>query len=773
MKFKLCAAIVACFINVFTSAAQVKNSTDAHLAGHIVDAETKEHIPYASITLKGTNISGATDASGHFFLKNLPVGEYIIVASFVGYESAEKVVRIESRKTVEVDFDLKLQALNMDEVVVTGSRSETNRRESSTIVNVLSSRILESTAATCPAEALNFQSGLRVEQTCSNCGVPQLRINGLEGQYSQILLDSRPIFSSLASVYGLEQLPAGMIERIEVIRGGGSALFGSSAIGGVVNIITKEPLYNTVTLSNITGVFGDDKVESNTTLNGAFVTDDYKAGVYVFGMVKSKDSYDRNDDGFSDSPKLNSETVGFRGYYKISPYSKIMAEYHHIREFRRGGDVIDLPPHEADIAEQLRHSINGGGLKYDLFTPSYKHNVSLYTSVQKVDRESYFGTAKDLNAYGSTKDLTFIGGGQYIYKFDKLLLAPSDLTFGAEYTYDKLDDEMLGHSIKLDQTSICYGSFLQNEWKSDRVNVLIGGRLDKHSKIGKPILSPRANIRYTPIKEVGLRASYSSGYRAPQAYDEDLHVEAVGGNVAIITLDPDLKPEYSNSLSASIDLFKSFGRVQANLLVEGFYTNLKDVFVLVSDGKDANGNLIKERRNGLGAIVQGVNFEAKLAFTTKLSVDAGYTFQNSRYKEPEKWSDNPNIIPGKKMFRTPDQYGYLTVSYKPTKALSFTMSGNYTGSMLAQHFIRDYDALNDTEIVRDTEKITPSFFDMGIRVAYDISLSSQVKLQLSGGVKNAFDQFQDDIDKGKDKDAGYIYGPAMPRMYYFGVKFSM
>lgn len=87
---------------------------------------------------------------------------------------------------------------------------------------------------------MNFQSGLRVETNCGNCGTTQLRINGLEGQYSQVLLDSRPIFSSLASVYGLEQLPVAMIERVEVIRGGGSALFGANAIGGVVNIITMS-----------------------------------------------------------------------------------------------------------------------------------------------------------------------------------------------------------------------------------------------------------------------------------------------------------------------------------------------------------------------------------------------------------------------------------------------------------------------------------------------------------------------------------------------------
>lgn len=764
MKLKFMGASLVLLLNVYVLTAQIKHS-DANLTGHVIDRETKQHLPYVSIGLKGTTISSTTDATGHFFLRNLPIGEHTLVASYIGYEGAELNIKIEPNKTIEANFDLKAQSMEMDEVVVTSSRNETSRKKAASIVNVIPSRLFEATASSCAAEVLSFQSGLRVEATCGNCSAPELRINGLGGQYSQILLDSRPIFSSLAGVYGLEQLPTSMIERIEVIRGGGSALFGSSAIGGVVNIITKEPARNMLALSNSTGIYGNGKVENNTTVNGAFVTDDRKVGVHVFGTVKSKDAYDHNDDGFSDSPKLNSETIGFRGYYRTSYYSKITAEYHHIREFRRGGDKFDRPPHEADIAEQLRHTINGGGLKFDISSKDYKHRVSLYASAQKIDRESYFGTRQDLNAYGSTDDFTFIGGGQYTYSFDKLLFMPSDFIFGAEYTSNFLKDEMLGYDKELDQHSTCYGSFFQNEWKNDRLSLLLGGRLDKHNKIDNVVFTPRANVRYSPVKEVGLRISYSSGYRAPQAYDEDLHVEAVGGNVSIITISPDLKPEYSNSLSTSVDLYQSFGSIQANLLIEGFYTAIKDVFTLEPNGVDADGNQIWERRNGSGAAVKGVNLEMRVGLPARITVDAGYTIQNSRYKEPLKWSDNPDITPGKRMFRAPNQYGYFTLSYNPLKQLSLSLSGSYTGSMLVQH-MAGY-------IAADEEKETPTFFEAGVRMAYDFSLSSQVTLQISGGVKNIFDRYQKDLDVGILKDAGYIYGPAMPRLVHFGVKLMM
>ena len=155
-------------------------------------------------------------------------------------------------------------------------------------------------------------------------------------------------------MYGLEQLPVSMIERVEVIRGGGSALFGANAIGGVVNIITKEPQRNSLALSNTTNLLEGGAADFNTALNGSFVSDDYRAGVYLFGMVRDRDSYDRNGDGFSDIPALNTETAGFRAYYKLSPYMRLTAEYHHIHEFRRGGNALNRPPHMADIAEQAR-----------------------------------------------------------------------------------------------------------------------------------------------------------------------------------------------------------------------------------------------------------------------------------------------------------------------------------------------------------------------------------------------------------------------------------
>ena len=508
-------------------------------------------------------------------------------------------------------------------------------------------------------------------------------------------------------------------------------------------------------------MIGGSRPDNNTTFNASLVTDDHKAGIYVFGQNRHRSSYDHDGDGFTELGKIDAKTLGFRSYIKTSTYSKLTFEYHNISEFRRGGNLLDLPPHETDITEQTDHIINGGGLKFDLFSKDYKHRLNVYTSAQHTKRESYYGAGFDLDAYGSTKGMTFVGGAQYSYSWDKCLFMPAEFTGGAEYNYDDLQDKMLGYNRTIAQTVHIGSLFLQNEWKNQYWGFLIGGRFDKHNLINHVIFSPRANLRYNPSENINFRLSYSSGFRAPQAFDEDLHITAVGGDVALIQLDPNLKEEKSQSLSASVDFYHRFGPVQFNFLAEGFYNDLKNVFVLEEVGNDDKGNLLMERRNGKGARVMGINLEAKAAYSW-MQLQAGATLQRSRYKEAEVWSET--VAPQKKMFRSPDFYGYLTATLNPVKPLNISLTGTYTGSMLVQHFAG--------YVPEDCEVKTPDFFDMTLKVAYDFKLYKSVTLQLNAGVQNIFDAYQDDFDKGADRDAGYIYGPGVPRSFFMGCKIS-
>ncbi len=762
--------------SVVKSVEENEKGTDANIYGHVVDAKSGEHVPYAIIHVKGTTIATTTDMTGHFFLKNLPEGTFTIEAKYMGYTTMSKMVTTKKNTSKELNFNLSPSDLSLDEVVVSANRSETKRRMAPNLVNVINGKVFDITQSTCLAQGLNFQPGVRTEDNCQNCGFTQVRINGLDGHYSQILVDSRPIFSSLNGVYGLEQIPANMIDRVEVVRGGGSALFGASAIGGTINIITKEPVRNSASFGHtLMSIGGSNSFDNVTTGNVSLVTDDNKAGVYAYGQIRNRKGYDHDGDGYTELPELNNQTFGLNSYLRLNPYSKLSLQYHGIHEFRRGGNRLEEAPHEANITEQVEHSIQGGGLTYDYFAPDEKNRLSAYFSFQTTSRKSYYGgigegTDDDRDAagkaYGTTHDFTYVAGAQYVHNFSKLLFMPSDLTLGAEYNFDGLKDVILGYDRHFKQDVHIGSFFFQNEWKSKQWGFLVGGRLDKHNLVDNIIFSPRANLRYNPTDNLNFRLTYAGGFRAPQAFDEDLHVGVVGGERLVTVLADKLKEERSNSFSISADIYHKFGNVQTNLLVEGFYTDLDNVFALRQlDRPDAQGNTVQERYNAYGAKVFGLNIEGKAMFTRWFSLQAGFTIQKSLYDEAIAWNDEVPEQKYKKMMRSPNRYGYFTATFTPVKRFTASITGNYTGSMLIGHA-----AGSGVEEPKAVD--TPDFMELNMKLAYDIPVSKYLTLQVNGGIQNIANSYQKDFDKGWNRDSNYIYGPSLPRSYYVGVKIN-
>ena len=758
---------IAVLLLLFTSvglSAQPRKASDIHLFGHVIDSNTRQHISYATVVLDGTTIGTTTDSSGHYLFENLPAGDYTVEVSMIGYATARQEVCLHQKGMTELNFEIREEILAVEQVVVSANRSETLKREAPSLVSVLDDELFDRVSTASLGGALGYQPGVRVEGTCQNCGFPQVRINGLDGRYSQILIDSHPLFSALTGVYGLEQIPSNMIERVEVLRGGSSALFGSSAIGGTINIITKEPTRSMAEIGHIITSLGcSGSFDNTSTLNASLVSDSGKAAIAIFGQSRTSSGYDHNGDGFTELLDMNSETLGMRAYFRTSAYSRITAQYHRIKDYRRGGDRLDLPPHEALVCEKADHTIDGGSLSFDWSAPDRSNRISAYLSFQNTARDSYYGAGQDPNAYGHTDDLTAAAGLQYVHAFKQLVFMPSELTLGTEYSYNNLHDTSIGYAIDTKQQANIYGAYFQNEWKNSRWSILVGGRLDKHNLVDDPIFSPRVNLRYNPVEELSLRLSYAGGYRAPQAYDEDLHIAIVGGERTRIRLADDLAEERSASWSGSAEWNHRFGTVSTYLVAEGFYTTLDDVFALRTIGTDSDGATIQERYNGSGATVAGVNLELGVTPSRLVELQGGFTWQQSRYAEPEQWSEDEAVAPSKRMFRTPDTYGYFTLLVKPWRTFEVDLTGNYTCSMLVQHF-----AGSGTE--RDVAVETPEFLDMNLRLSYTASIFGDVQMELYGGVKNMFDAYQSDFDKGEERDSGYVYGPMMPRSWFLGAK---
>ncbi len=779
-KYVLLLALIAMGVATNVRAAQLKPVVEVNpvkhgnvIRGHVIEKDTEEHLPYATILIVETGEGTVSDESGHFTFKKIPAGTYTLRVQLLGFVTQEKKVTVSKEYTTDVHIALEEDNIMLEDVVVSANRNEVSRKMAPVVVNVMSAKLFETVNSTDLAKSLNFQSGLRVENSCQNCAFPQVRINGLEGPYSQILINSRPLISALSGVYGLEQIPTNMIERVEVVRGGGSALFGANAVGGTINIITKDPINNSFQVSSTMSSIGGKTWEQYMGANASLVSKDNVYGIAVYQSYRNRNPHDVDGDSFSEIGKLNMNTFGLRAYYRPTQFSRLNLEYHTTNEFRRGGNKFDLEPFESDITEQTKHVINSGGLTYDLFWQEYKHKLSFYASSQHVDRNSYYGAQQDPNAYGKTDDLTFVGGGMYVGNFDKVLFSPATFTAGLEYQHNKMHDMMPGYGRDLHQKVQIASAFFQNEWKMNDVTLLAGFRLDDHNLIDNLIFSPRVNMLYKPSESFQGRLTWSTGFRAPQAYDEDLHITAVGGEGVLIHLAEGLKPEKSNSFSGSVDLSGQIGHFQTNLLIEGFYTSLKDVFYLQNVGVDTNGNTLQERRNGSGAKVYGVNIDGKIAHGRDASLQVGFTVQRSRYDELTYWSEDESVMGTKNMPRTPNCYGYFTFTAAPWKNFDFSLSGVYTGRMHVPHFAPTDEipaGFPFTYITKDELVHTPDFFDFNTKLNYTFVLNEHLKIQLNGGVQNIFNAFQKDLDKGTYRDSGYFYGPTQPRTFFIGIK---
>jgi outer membrane receptor for ferrienterochelin and colicins len=610
-------------------------------------------------------------------------------------------------------------------------------------------------------------------------------MNGLESNYTQILINSRPVFSDLAGVYGIELIPANMIERVEIIRGGGSAMYGSNAIAGTVNLITKDPVNNNFSTGTSIGAVGTGGVENSTAqpdyslnFNGSFVTDDFKSGLSLFGFLRNRDAFDFNGDGYSELTSINNTTLGTRLYHRVASRGKITADFFNINEYRRGGNSFELPPHESLIAEEVRHQINSGAVNFNLLARE-NDQLSIFFSAQKVNRDTYYGANRDPAAYGFTEDFTFTTGAQYARNFNRFLFSPSMLTVGIENKGSNLNDIKLGYynaaeDIHYGNTPIArqrisiQAGFLQNEWTFLKGSITAGVRFDHYNvadnlnnepDVTGNVFSPRLNFLYNLIPEIQFRLGFAKGFRAPQIFDEDLHIEASAARKVVHENDPDLTQETSNSYTASIDITKQFGRWETQFLAEGFYTLLVDPFLNEYGIPDENGVVVYTRTNTDGAVVRGINFELNAAPSALFQFQSGFTIQKAEFDAPQPDFNETRF------FRSPDNYGYFSLSYRPTEHLNISATGNYTGPMLVPYFGPAIPNPDAGEL-----RTSPSFFDAGMKVSYEIKLSNNLIMELNSGIKNIFNSFQDDFDVGENRDPSYIYGTTSPRMVYFGMK---
>jgi outer membrane receptor for ferrienterochelin and colicins len=700
--------------------------------------------------------------NGEFRLSGVSPGVHELQVSFLGYQTKRMRLTVGTVDTVLGNIVLVGDFLQLEQVVLTGTRSEVLRKDAPIVCSVLDARTFDATQSVTLAEGLGFQPALRIENNCQSCGFSSLRMNGLEGAYSQILLDGRPIFSSLQGVYGLEQIPANMIERIEVVRSGGSALYGSSAVAGTVNVITREPDRNggyvTLNQSWIDGAAPDRTLMAGTDV----VRDNRKAGFTLNGFNRDRAYWDSNGDGFSEIPVLKSSSLAVKAFYNPGNLSKITINGLNVYEFRRGGNKFDVPFHQTDVTEAATHHILNGGITFEQFTRDEQHKLALYASGQRLYRDSYYGSGGDENAYGNSMNRNLVAGLQYtgkLHRPDKTT-GKHTVVAGMELNEDALEDRIPSYDRFIMQTARQLGIYVQDMWEpGERVRILAGGRMDVHNFVPRPVFSPRANVMFALNRDLQLRLGYAKGFRAPQVFDEDLHITQVGGGGVVIRNAASLRPEYSDAFSASMEFNRYAKNWSLGLTLDAFHTRLREVFVLQVVSDEPQRDILLERSNGAGATVSGITLHPRVQYRDRLSLQAGITVQRSVYDAPVLWSASiENTDPA--FFRAPNVYGFHVLSWRVRKSWELHWSGVLTGSMRVQHYAGFVD--------QDRLRLTSPFWENNIKLQCELPLPDNFQLGLSAGVQNLTNSFQTDLDLGPNRDAGYVYGPGRPRTFFLG-----
>lgn len=725
----------------------------AELTGFVLSEEGKP-LAGVEVSIKGGTGTIRTDSNGFFGFKLPPQSEPLSLTLFKDGFMPALIDRIRIDRPEKIDLKLiRLKDSPLEEIVITGTSTPKKYREVPVKTSVTPATIIERKGAETLADTLDLITGVRVEDNCQNCGFNQVRINGMEGKYAQVLINGRPMVSTLAGVYLLEQLPANMIEKLEVVKGGGSSLYGGNAVAGVINLITKEPMQSENQVA-FQGSMIERELTSKVSFNYNYVSKDHLTRSSLFINHQDRNPVDLNDDGFSDLGKMKNFSGGatlVREFTAIA--GRLTLDFATHNEDRRGGNHFDKPEHFADVCEAARTR------RLDL-SAAWEQTVrqalvlkgSLSYSYTK--RNTYYGAEQDPNAYGQSENpVVFID-----LKGDIIALKSHTVTIGASYQHERLEDTIAAYHHYIDDTYNNLGLYLQDEWELGESWSLLGGlRFDKHSNLDNGIWSPRASVIFKGIKNLSVRGTFSTGFRAPQVFDEDMHITIVNGDPSFVENDPDLRHESSHSFTLGLDYGIQLRETLLQLSFSAFDTRVKDAFMLDLLEESSETNTFR-RINSSGMRVQGLEFEAGVDLARKLNLNTGWTLQRSRYDDPDPDFDSLYI------FKAPDFYGHLGLNYSPFKNADMGIDLTYTGRMYVAHYAGYID--------EDVLEHTPDFWDIDLSARYTFRFSDRNSLTVGLTLENALDQFQEDLDMGMYRDAGYMYGPRLPRTLRMNCSFN-
>ncbi len=720
-----------------------------------------EPVEMAVLVLKNTSFQTLSDAKGNFTFERVPAGSYTLIVVMVGFKTKELVLNIPLKHSLLVVIQSQNQ--DLEEVVITGTMKEISKSESPVNIDIITPKLMQKTALPNLFEATSLVNGVKPQINCNVCNTGDIHINGMEGPYTLILIDGMPIVSGLSSVYGLMGIPTGMMERLEIAKGPAAALYGSEAMGGTINLITKNP-------NNAPRLFVD-YYSTSYGENSLDLSAKFKPSKKMSWLIGANGFYynnivDHNQDGFTDVTLQK----------RISLFNKLNFERKEQREFSVAARYVyeDRWGGETDWTKQFRggDSIYGESVyvrRTEIISKyQWPTQEKIYTqlSYNFHDQNSVYGVhpflAKQSTAFAQTY-------------WTKTINYRNDFLLGMSYKNLWFDDNTAVTSdktglINKPDLSNTFGLFLQNESTLDSLSkhkLLLGVRLD-YQKLYQLITSPRIAYKWTPHYRFILRANFGTGFRVVNVFTED-HAALTGAREVVFVNNINPEQSYNGNLNA---IYKMKLNPTSLIIWDGslFYYHFTNKIVANYDA-DPN-KVIYDNLNGY-AYSRGVAINAALAGTGNVKFNLGLTYadvqnisKDSAGNQHRSWQ-----------LQSPKWSGNFMISYSiPRYRFNIDLTGNWYGSQRLPVLPMDY-----------RPEYSPAYSLINIQ----FSKAFKQGIEAYAGIKNLLNFMpedplmrpQDPFDKnamdpitnpnGYTFDTGYNYAPLQGIRFYLGFRLNI
>jgi len=733
------------------------------LAGHACQSQTiiqgivrsgGVSIPFASVSIGGHGLGVATDTLGMFSLVNVDSLPCTIRVSAPGYFEYSTIVA-PGRQSVNIDLKRNFQ--EMEEVVVTGTMKEMSRLESPIPVEVITSRFFRKNPTPNLFEAVGLINGVKPQLNCNVCNTGDIHINGMEGPYTMILIDGMPIVSSLSTVYGLSGIPNSIVDRIEIVKGPASSLYGSEAMGGIINVITKNP-QNAPLISADVMATSWQEYNLDLAVKGDVSKAQTLLGINYFNYQKA---FDKNQDGFTDVTLQNRISVFNKWSFNRSKNRIATAAARFVYEDRWGGQTSwsgRWRGSDSIYGESIytkRVEVIG---TYQL---PFNEKILSQWSYNWHDQNSYYGAVP----YMATQQVAF---GQ-IY-WDKELSTKNNLLLGLALRWNYYDDNTPATTgtagANKPSITMLPGAFIQDEWHLNKKHTLLTGYRYDYNEHHGGIHSPRIAYRWSPNRANTFRASAGSGFRVVNLFTED-HAALTGAREVVIA--EALAPERSYNANLNYVLKTPLKSGFINFDLTGFYSYFTNK--IVGDFSTDPNKIIYSNLSG-HAISQGASLNIDANFLFPLRIMTGVTFMDV-YQMNSEGADRQKRS---RQLYAPEWSGNFIITYTFGKSWTLDFTGNWNGPMRLPVLPKDY-----------RPEYSPWFCTANLQASKKLSKG----IELYGGIKNLFNfipsnpimRANDPFDKYVDDpvnnpnnytfDPGYNYASLQGFRAFLGIRYQM